>query len=134
MNHRRKNSQRHGAVTVEFAITIPIVLLIVFASLELGFANMMYHTTEAAAYEAARAAIVPGATAQSATAKAQSILNTAGINSATIAISPADLSAPTQTVSVTISTRFSDNLPLTPFYVGTTPYVKTCELQRELLD
>ena len=49
-----KNQHRHGVAAVEFALTVPFLFLFIFATYELGRANMIMHTTEAAAYEGAR--------------------------------------------------------------------------------
>lgn len=126
-----KKQQRNGAVAAEFAICAPILFMLLFAALEVGFANMMYHSTEAACYEAARTAIVPGATAAEANAAANRVLRSAGINSAAIQITPGNLATETETVSVQISVRYSDNTTLPAFWIAETPFVKVCELNRE---
>ena len=59
---------------MEFAITAPIFFLFLLAAFEFGWLNVMRHTADNAAYEAARTAIVPGATAAEALAKATSLL------------------------------------------------------------
>lgn len=128
---RKQRQKSRGAVAVEFAIVAPVLFMILFAALEIGFANMMYHSTEAAAYEGARVAIVPGATAAEATRAAQSVLRSAGISSATIQITPGDLSQDTDLVSVQISVNYRDNTTLPPFYITNQPFVKVCELNRE---
>ena len=46
--------------SVEFAITAPIFFLFLLAAFEFGWMNVMRHTADNAAYEAARAAMVPG--------------------------------------------------------------------------
>jgi Flp pilus assembly protein TadG len=55
-NHRR------GATAVEFALTAPIFFVFLLSAFEFGWLNVIRHTADNAAYEAARAAIVPGAT------------------------------------------------------------------------
>ena len=128
-----KNARR-GVTAAEFAVVSPFLFILVFACLELGLANMMFHTTEAAAYEGARTAIVPGATSQEAVAAVRAVLATAGIRVAEVSVSPADLSQTTQNVTVTVTTRFKDNLPLGTFFVDNDPMVKSCVLQRERLN
>lgn len=128
---RKQRPQRRGAVAVEFAIVAPVLFMILFAAVEIGFANMMYHSTEAACYEGARVAIVPGATAAEATQAAQHVLRSAGISSATIQVTPGDLSQETELVSVQISVNYRDNTTLPAFYMTNTPFVKICELNRE---
>ena len=71
--------RRTGATAVEFAIVAPIFFTLVLASLEFGRLNIIRHTADQAAYEAARFAMVPGATAAEAKSKAESILKIVGI-------------------------------------------------------
>lgn len=104
-NHRhsdRRRPDRRGATLVEFALTIPIFILFLFAALEFGWLNVIRHTADNAAYEAARAAIVPGATAAEATAKANDLLNVVGTRGATVTITPPTLSTSTDEVTVAI--------------------------------
>lgn len=130
MSARRKR-QRSGATAVEFAIVSPILFMILFACIEIGLAHMILHTTEAAAYEAARVAIIPGTTSQDAKVAARRILGTAGVRKADITLVPNNLSTSTRQVRVTISTRYRDNLAMPTFFVNDNPIVKECVLQRE---
>lgn len=125
----QKSKQRRGVTAVEFALTVPVLFLFLFATYELGRANMMKHTAEAAAYEAARVAIVPGSTDAEAIAAAESILATVGIRDADVSISP-----DANTVRANISFVFQDNMVIFPFFLGENAGVdRTCQLSRELL-
>ena len=53
-NQRRRSKIRRGATAVEFAITAPIFFLFLLASFEFGWLNVIRHTADNAAYEAAR--------------------------------------------------------------------------------
>ena len=130
---RKASNQRKGAAAVELAVTFPILMLVLFALFELTRANMMIHTAEAAAYECARLCIVPGANADDGRTAARQVLQTSGVGTSTIQITPADLTADTETVSVTVSVRFGDNSIFTPSFLSGAPFVKTCELEREKL-
>src|SRR5262249_40947573 len=81
---RRANNRRRGATVVEFAITLPIFFLFLLAAFEFGWTNVVRHTADNAAYEAARQAMVPGATAQEAITKANAVLSTIGAHSAIV--------------------------------------------------
>ncbi len=83
-NHdgKRFRGSRRGAAAVEFAITAPIFFLFLLAAFEFGWLNVIRHTADSAAYEAARTAMVPGATAADATAKATGLLNIVGARGA----------------------------------------------------
>ena len=71
----RRHTARRGATVVEFAIVAPIFFLFLLASFEFGWLNVLRHTADNAAYEAARTAMVPGGTAADAATKANSILS-----------------------------------------------------------
>jgi len=55
---RRAGHARRGATTVEFAITAPVFFLFLLAAFEFGWLNVIRHTADNAAYEAARTAMV----------------------------------------------------------------------------
>ena len=63
-------TERRGAVTVEFALVVPIILLLFFGALDIASMNFARHTIGFAAYEGARKAAIPGNTATHATTEA----------------------------------------------------------------
>src|SRR5262245_36406213 len=79
---------RSGATAVELALTLPIFFLFLLAAFEFGWLNVIRHTADNAAYEAARTALVPGATVDEATTKANSLLRIVGARGATVSVSP----------------------------------------------
>lgn len=129
---RRKSNERRGVTAVEMALTLPVLILLIFGAYELSRANMMKHTAEAATYEAARVAIVPGAQTAEVESVARQVLATAGIGNADIQIEPANLQTPSDLVSVTISVDYGENTILAPFFMDNRVLVRTCELSREL--
>jgi Flp pilus assembly protein TadG len=116
----RRRDARTGAVAVEFAITAPIFFLFLLAAFEFGWLNVMRHTADNAAYEAARTAIVPGATASEALAKATSLLNVVGARNATINITPTDITNSTTQVTVAVDLPMSSNGLIVPRFTGNT--------------
>lgn len=111
---------RRGIVTVEFAITAPIFFLFLLAAFEFGWLNVMRHSADNAAYEAARTVIVPGASAAEATAKANKILSAVGAKGAKINITPNNITNATTEVTVAIDVPMSSNGLLTPRFTGKT--------------
>src|SRR6185312_14304075 len=111
--HRRRDA-RTGAVAVEFAITAPIFFLFLLAAFEFGWLNVMRHTADNAAYEAARAAMVPGATAADATAKANTLLNIVGARGAQVSITPANITNSTTEVTVAVDLPMNKNGLIVP--------------------
>ena len=128
---RRCPQGRRGAVAVEFAITAPIFFLFLLASFEFGWLNVMRHTADNAAYEAARTVVVPGATAAEATAKATSILNVVGARGAKISIAPANITTSTTQVTVAVDIPMSSNGLITPRFTGKTTLHSESTLKTE---
>lgn len=127
-------NQRKGAAAVEFALTVPILILFLFATFELGRGNMMLNTTESAAYEGARVGIIPGSTAAQAEDAARLILFTSGIKNADVEITPNDLSVDSEAITVTISVGYEENSIIPPGFLGGASFVRTCVLNRESAD
>src|SRR5690349_25138936 len=107
--HRSTQGSRRGAAAVEFAITAPVFFLFLLAAFEFGWLNVLRHTADNAAYEAARAAMVPGATAADATAKATGLLNIVGARGAKVVITPAAITPSTAEVTVAIDVPMTRN-------------------------
>ena len=114
----RRSKSRRGATIAEFAITAPIFLLFLMAAFEFGWLNVMRHTADNAAYEAARHVMVPGATAAEGIAKARSILNVMGVRNARINVSPGTITPTTNQVTVTIDIPFDSNALVIPRFAG----------------
>lgn len=106
---QKRPADRRGATMVEFAIVAPVFFLVVLTMFEFTRLNVLRHTADNAAYEAARAAIVPGSSAASATAKANQLLNVVGARGATVSINPANITTDTEEVTVTVSVPLDQN-------------------------
>jgi Flp pilus assembly protein TadG len=109
-----------GATAVEFAITAPVFFLFLLSAFEFGWLNVIRHTADNAAYEAARTVVVPGATAAEATAKAQSLLDIVGTRGATITITPSAITNDTKQVTVAIDVPMTSNGLITPRFTSQT--------------
>jgi Flp pilus assembly protein TadG len=132
-NHvgKRLRRSRKGAVAVEFAITAPIFFLFLLAAFEFGWLNVMRHTADNAAYEAARAAMVPGASAADATAKANAILNVVGARGAKVSVTPSVITNSTTDVTVAVDIPMSSNGLITPRFTGNTTLHSVSTLKTE---
>ncbi len=127
----KKQANRRGAVTVEFALMLPVAMMLTLGLVEFSRVNMIRNTAQNAAYEGARQAIIPGGTASSAEAKANEILAIVRTKNATVNISPSTINNSTPEITVTISVPLGDNMWITPKYVSNTTMVKKCTLTRE---
>ncbi len=94
---------------VEFAVVLPIMFLFFFAMIEIGRLLLLQHTVDTAAYEGARNAMVPGATADEARNAAQQIISSAGLRSATITVSPSVLLETTPLITVRVDVPIEGN-------------------------
>jgi Flp pilus assembly protein TadG len=104
-----KRRARRGATAVEFAITAPVFFVFLLAAFEFGWMNVLRHTADNAAYEAVRAAIVPGASSADATAKANSLLGIVGARDATVQVTPTVITPDTNEVTVVIEVPMNRN-------------------------
>lgn len=100
---RRREKSIRGQSLVEFALVVPVFLLLLIGIAEFGRAWMTRNILTGASREAVRIAAVQGNTA-SALSRANNILSSAGISGASVNI--ADDGAPYGTCSVTVSYPF----------------------------
>lgn len=131
MSLARRNSKsaacRTGASAVEFAIVAPIFFTLVVASLEFGRMNIIRHTADQAAYEAARHAMVPGATAAEARTKAEKMLKIVGARDSKVTIV-----GPTDTkVTVTVDIPLNKNGWIAPRFTKNKTIRATSTLKTE---
>jgi Flp pilus assembly protein TadG len=125
-------ANRQGAVVVEFALTAGLLFMILFAAIEFMRVNTIVNSTENAAYEGARAAIVPGATAQDAQDAAAGMLAAVGVRGASIDVQPPAILPETPEITVTINVPLDSNSFITPRYFLGKTLTKTCTLSREV--
>lgn len=122
---------RAGVTTVEFAVVAPIFFLFLMAAFEFARLNVIRHTADNAAYEAARNAMVPGATAAEAVAEAQRILRIVGTRGARVTVNPATLDATVNQITVSVDVPMNQNGWITPRFTGSTSIRATSTLRTE---
>ena len=133
MHRQTVQRARGGAVTVEVALTAPILFLFIFAGIEFARVNMISDTCENAAFEGARRGIVPGATSTDCQQEAQAILDIVGIADSTITVTPTTITdeTPEVTVDVTIPLNATNGYVVPKYFVGQS-INKSITLSREL--
>jgi Flp pilus assembly protein TadG len=115
--HPKKVSRlSKGAHCVEFALVLPIMLLLFLSGIEFARMNLLRHLAENASYEAARQVIVPGATVEEAEARANAILSVMGVQGARLTVSPDPVLETTGTVSVKVTFPAEKNLWMVPMF------------------
>jgi len=122
-----RTTARRGAVTVEFALVVPIILLLFFAALELASMNFARHTIGFAAYEGARKVAIPGGTALNATNEAMRQMGLVGLGTgAQISVTQTNTEA---TVRVQLPSSGFSWSPLG--YFAAYSISETCTLRKE---
>lgn len=134
-NRGRRSAARRGTAAVEFALTAPLLFLLLLGSLELGRMNMIKQTANNAAYEAARTCIVPGATKAEGVAAARAILNSIGVTcpDPVIVLDPVttDITDTTLSVTATVVVEYKTNMWGTSLFSKTGSASASCKLTRD---
>jgi Flp pilus assembly protein TadG len=107
-------SVRKGAAALEFAVCLPVLVLIVLGSIELTNFIYLKQSLTSAAYEGAREAVRRDATDASVTTVAQSVLAARRIAGATVRVSPGTRTNTGSLLTVEVSAPSSANRILVP--------------------
>jgi Flp pilus assembly protein TadG len=110
---RRQRASRRGTAAVEFALTVPILLLFLFATLAFGRYNMIQQTVNNAAFAAARHCIVPGATVADGQTAGAKVLSEGFVTGGSVTITPNPITTTTAQVTATVTAPISSNLWVT---------------------
>ena len=112
MNQRP--SKRRGVAAVEFAVCLPVIVLLVFGSIEASSFIYLKQSLATAAYEGVREAIREEANNASATAMAQNILDSRNVRDSQIQFPNGDVSAADRgdEIVMEVSAPTSSNSPL----------------------
>ena len=95
---------------------------------------MIRQTANNAAYEGARRAIVPGATAADAFNAATSMLATVGTSDATVTVDPTVIQEDTPQVTVTVTVPMNSNGYVAPNFFKDKTFVSSLTLAREIYE
>lgn len=99
----RKN---RGQSVIEFALVLPLLLLVLFGITEFGRAWMTVSILTSAAREGCRLAVVTAPDVPAVTARVTDVCNSAGVTPASITITPPAANDPTRRVTVTVVSNF----------------------------
>ncbi len=131
------DSHRRGAAAVEFAVVLPIFVLLVFGMIEYGRMVMVQQVITNAAREGCRRAIMDGTTAQEVIDLVNDYLESAGITGATITITPPEPSeaGAGEPVTVAVSVPYDQVswIPA-PMFLSGRLLSATCVMRRETVD
>ncbi len=133
MKHQNNNGRRRvGALAVEVAMCLPILMMVLFGCYEVARANMLVHATESAAYEGARIGIIPGATVEKVEASVTHFLQSVGIRDFKINVTPGKIERNTPQIEVEVIVPFDKNTVLPAFFLSDPKFTGKCSLSREI--
>lgn len=106
-------SRRAAAAVVEFAVCLPLLMLIVLGAIEATHSIFLKQALSAAAYEGMRTAIEPRSTQAEATEQANGILRSRLVNGSRLVFNPPNLEQVDrgQKVSLEVSAPIALNSP-----------------------
>lgn len=105
--------------------------MVLMAGIEFSRFMFARHSVDQAAYEGARAGIIPGATSDNVRQVANRILNATGIRKATIRVTPETINDKTAEVEVHIRCNYSDSSWIGPLFLGATVIESKLTLDHE---
>ena len=113
---RQRRQSRGGTATVEMAICLPVMIVLLLGSIETTDLVFLKEVLKTAAYEGARKATAPGQTSAAGQTAALRLLTERGIASGTVTVSPTVTSSTTTgtSVCVTVTAPMGSNSILRP--------------------
>jgi Flp pilus assembly protein TadG len=92
-----------GAVAVETAVVMPVLVLVVLGTIEVCSMIFLQQSLEIAAYEGARAALVPKSKAGNVTFTTNQLLTARNVSSAAVSVTPANFDTLPYGTIITVS-------------------------------
>ena len=124
---------RRAAVTVEFAIVLPVLIALVVGIVE--SCNLIYvkQSLTVSAYEGARAAIVKGMSVTDIQARSNQVLTDRKIKSTTILISPTSPSTASygSYITVQVQATYGSNTIIPGFFFGNVTLKSSIRMMKE---
>ena len=108
--HRRSYARR-GVAATELAICMPVIVLIVIATIEACAMIFLQQSLSVAAYEGARVSLTPGVEAKNVVYQCELILDDRGVQGSTVEVTPSNIPNAKEGSWITVqtSTPFAQN-------------------------
>jgi Flp pilus assembly protein TadG len=121
LSRKNRCTRRRGVAAAEFAVCLPVIVLILLATIEACTMVFLKQSLSIAAYEGARVALSQNATNADVQRVAQQVLTERRVNGGTVELQPAALTAiaPGEYLTVNVSAPAANNavIPIR-FYRG----------------
>lgn len=130
---RTVQNVRRGAATVELALCLPLLLMIILGSLEACGMIFVSQSLHEAAYEGARVAVGKEATAALVTSRCQQIITARQVRDASIRISPSDPGTAVRgsSLTITVTAAANTNNVLAPWFYRDRQIEARCTMIKE---
>ena len=132
MNQRRL-AKRNGAAVVEFAVVLPVFVTLLLGTIETCTMIFLQQSLKIAAYESARAAIVPGSDDFDINLATTEILTARRIKNGTVTVTPANFqnAAYGSFIRVDVSAPCNSNSVFALRFYGSKTLTGTVEMMKE---
>lgn len=128
--HRER---RRGVAAVEFAVCLPVLVLVIVGSIEACTMVFLKESLTVAAYEGSRAALKPGATADDVTARCTEVMAERGVDGGTVTVTPSNIGAADagETIQVSVSAPCEANGVVPVWFYGDATLTGNSFIMRE---
>lgn len=103
MSKNKHNTKRRGVATVEFAVILPVMVLILMGTIECTSMIFLQQSLEIVCYETVRAASRPQTLAADALLRADELIVDRALNDCVVTIDPPVLSTMAQGAAITVT-------------------------------
>ena len=109
----KNHALRNGAALVEFAVCLPVLMIMILGSMEASSAIFVKQALTTSAYEGIREAMRTGSTTSVATARAQDVLTARRIRNSTIRFTPSSVESAARgsNIIIEVSAPYAANSP-----------------------
>ncbi len=130
----QRAGRRRGNAAVELAVTLPVIVTIVFGSVEICSQIYAKQAVETAAYECARVASGAAGTDADVQARMAELLSVRGIQGGAVSTTPASIEGLSRgtPIAVLVSAPFATNSLVPAKYFGQANIQATCVMLKEL--
>lgn len=124
---------RRGVAAAELAICLPLIVMLVLASIEACSMIFLHHGLAIASYEGARVAINYDGTNAAVNSRYEEIINSRNIQGASLQLAPANCEVVERgnTIAVTVSAPCSPNAMIPPWFFGGQTLTSTTTMVKE---
>ncbi|HUG68360.1 MAG TPA: TadE/TadG family type IV pilus assembly protein [Pirellulaceae bacterium] len=132
-HHQKRAFRTRGAAAVELAVSLPILLVVLLGSIEMGRAVMTKHVLEEAARAGCRVAVVDSSTKQDVLDVVQTAMELAGMSGYDVVVTPdppTDL-GPFEAVTVKVTIPYSQVAWFDAFYMSEKSLEGVCVMPAE---